>query len=142
MAFTFTPDPAIGVDLRLDPTADLATTPSGDLDLIGNDIPMQNVWQAVVLRLITTLGTYLFQVDEDDNLNYGTTLRRSIDMPMTSELKQKIETEVANTVLSDPRVQQITRLEVTQTTAPDGYQIGLSIVTVSSQSVGGTITIA
>jgi phage baseplate assembly protein W len=123
------------VDLRLDHTGDLAVTPSGDLDLVGNAVPIQNIWQAVTLRLLTTLGTYLFQD------GYGTLLRRFVAQPMTPSLRQQIKNEVNTTVLADPRVKQITRLEVAQSTDPQGYQIALSIVTVSSQTIGGTLTV-
>lgn len=135
MPLVWAPDPAIGVDIRLNGDSDLAATPGGDLDLIGNAVPAQNVWQATILRLLTTLGTYFFQD------GYGTLLRRFVDEPMTEQVRQQIQSEVNTTVLSDPRVQQISNLAVAQTDDPLGYQIALSFLTVSSQSVGGIITV-
>ena len=137
MPITWEPDPSIGVDIRLDTAAssDLSVTPNGDLDLVGNVEPAQNVWQSTILRLLTTLGTYFFQD------GYGTALRQYIDAPMTDVLTQQIKTEVNRTILSDPRVQQITNLEVKASTDPQGYQIVLTFITVSSQAIGGIITV-
>lgn len=135
MRITWTPDPAIGVDLRLDGTADLGVTAGGDLDLVGNAVPAENVWQATLLRLMTTLGTYLFQS------RYGTLLRKSVDAPMTVALEQQIRSTVNATVLGDRRVKQITRLAVSQTADPPGYQIALAFVTQSSQPFAGTISV-
>lgn len=135
MKVTWIPDPAIGVDIRLDIAADLAVTPGGDLDLVGNSVPMHNVWQATALRLSTTLGTYFFAE------GYGTKLRRYIDQPVTTNLQQTIQTEINSTVLADPRVQKIQRLDVTPSTTPPGYVVRLDILTSSSQSIGGTLTI-
>ncbi len=137
MAITWNPDPAIGVDIKLDETGDLAFTPSGDLDLVGNVQPADNVWQATVLRLLTTLGTYLFES------GYGTKLRQQVGQPITDMLTQQIKTQITTTVLSDPRVKSILNLNVTQTTDPDGYQIMLSILTASStQAVSGLILVS
>lgn len=135
------PDPAIGVDLCLTSAAvpgDLAVTPSGDLQLIGNAAPLMDLWQATILRLITTLGTYLFAS------NYGTLARRFIDEPMTDSVQQQLQTEITNTVLSDPRIRAITTLQVTPSQSdPQGYRVKLGIVAVSSnQVIGGLFTIA
>lgn len=136
MRITFTPDPAIGVDIRLSKTADIAVTPGGDIDLIGNVVPSQNVWQATALRLLTTLETYLFAE------GYGTHLRQSIHAPITSALKKQIEAEVHRTILTDPRVKQINRLEVVQSADLVGFEIALSFSTISSNDpVGGVIGI-
>lgn len=132
------PDPAIGVDLRLDATQDLAVTPSGDLDLIGNAVPMENVWQATALRLLSTLGTYVFQPVADV---YGTELRKSIEEPITSALSGRLEAEITKTVLADPRVARIERLSITQATDWVGFQIELAFSTFSGQTVGGQIPI-
>jgi phage baseplate assembly protein W len=129
------PDKSIGVDIRLSNTGDLAVTSSGDIDLVGNITPAENVWQATILRLLTTLETYLF---ED---SYGTNLRQSIEEPMTELLQQRIKNQVNTTVLSDPRVKKITSLTITQNTNPQGYQISLGIITASGQSASGIVTI-
>ena len=131
MSVVWNVDPAIGCDIRLDAGADLAVTPGGDLDLIGNVRPQDNVWQATILRLITTLGTYLFEN------GYGTNLRQFVDQPMTPNLKRIIEAQINATVLSDPRVQEVTNLQVTQNTNL-GYLVQLSFRTVSGETVSGT----
>jgi phage baseplate assembly protein W len=135
MSVVWKPDPTIGVDLRLSAACDLAVSPTGDLDLVGNAVPIENIWQATILRLITTLGTYFF---ED---GYGTKLRQFVDAPMTATLQRQIETEISTTVLTDPRVKQIAALTVTQTTSPSGYQIAMNIITSSSQTIGGTLMV-
>ena len=137
----FTPDPSIGIDLCLTSAAvpgDLAVTPAGDLMLIGNIAPLQNLWQATILRLITTLGTYLFASQ------YGTKARQFIDQPMTDSVQQQLQTEITNTVLSDPRIRQINTLNVVASSSnPQGYQVTLGFTAVSStQVIGGVFTIA
>jgi phage baseplate assembly protein W len=139
----WTPDPAIGVDICLTSTAvpgDLALTPSGDLQLIGNTVPLQNIWQATILRLITTLRTYIFAETTD----YGTKARQFIDQPMTATVQQQLQTEITNTILQDPRIKQVNTLTVVASPSnPQGYVVTLNFMARSSnQSIGGNITIA
>jgi phage baseplate assembly protein W len=122
-------DPLIGVDIKLNGN-DLGVTQSGDLALIGQDNSADNVWQAVWLRLITTLGTYLF-ADE-----YGTQARQFIDEPITDKLLAALTTEASNTISQDPRVASISNLKVVQVDAR--IQISFGITTVSGSSAYGT----
>lgn len=122
-------DPLIGVDIKLNGN-DLGVTQSGDLDIIGQDDSADNVWQAVWLRLMTTLGTYLF-ADQ-----YGTQARQFIDEPITDKLMAALKTEVSNTISTDPRVANISNLQVAQSGSQ--IQVSFGIATVSGSSKYGT----
>ena len=130
----WTHDPAIGVDIKLN-QGDLGYTVNGDLDLVGNVNPADNVWQAVVLRLLTTLGTYIFEN------GYGTHARQYVDEPMTDDLKQKIRNETNTTGLSDPRVKKIVNLTVDDSSTPGAYQISFGILTVGGYSASGSVVV-
>ena len=123
-------DPLIGVDIELNGN-DLGVTQSGDLALIGQVDSADNVWQAVWLRLMTTLGTYLF-ADE-----YGTQARQYVDEPITDEVLTALTTEISDTISQDPRVASISNLTVKEN---DSKQIAISfgIVTISGSSTYGT----
>lgn len=130
-------NPAIGVDLRLDATGDLAVTPGGDLALVGDQVPSDNVWQAVALRLLTGLGTYLWDVD-----GYGTRARQMVDAPMTDVNQAALEAEVRSTVLSDPRVTEVVALDVAPVDdAGDGLAASMQLTDVSGANVGGAVTV-
>ena len=123
-------DPLIGVDIELNGN-DLGVTQSGDLALIGQVDSADNVWQAVWLRLMTTLGTYLF-ADE-----YGTQARQYVDEPITDEVLTALTTEISDTISQDQRVASISNLTVKEN---DSKQIAISfgIVTISGSSTYGT----
>ena len=125
-------DPLIGVDIKLN-SGDLGYTQSGDLDLVGQVNPADNVWQAVALRLATTLATHLFAS------NYGTLMGQYVDEPITDDLQAQIEAEARKTILQDSRVASITSLTVTPGTG--SITVAASIVTVSGDTVSGSVTI-
>lgn len=125
-------DNVLGTDLQLDSTGDLNVSPSGDLALVSG---IADVWQATVLRLLTTLGTYLFES------GYGTTLRHGIGSPMTAQLQTQIQNQINTTVLSDPRVQQITALTVAQRSDLSGYDVSLSFLVTSGQIASGSFSL-
>jgi len=129
------PDTNINVDIRLN-DGDIGYSAQGDLDIVGNAIPADNVWQAVVLRLMTSLGTYLFAED------YGTRLRQYVEEPMTAALKKSITAQISATVTACEKVKKITSLTVTASDDPQGYVINLCILTNSNQTVNGSISMS
>jgi len=126
-------DPSIGVDLKLT-DGDLTCTNTGDLALVGDIDPAENIWQAVSLRLITALGTYLFAK------NYGTRVKQYIDEPITDDLVRKIKTEVNSTILQDSRVKAIANLKIDLSTL-DAINISFGIITINGGSRYGTVLI-
>ena len=125
-------DPFIGVDIRLR-KGDLGYTQSGDLDLIGNIDPLENIWQAVCLRLTIKRGTYPF------GNKYGSTLGNYVDESLTDELKNRIITEAKQTILEDSRVASVLSLSVTQ--GDTSLNLTFSITTVTGRTKSGTVTI-
>lgn len=121
----------LGVDLLFD-QGDLGYTNTGDLALVGQVNPVDNIWQAVRLRLLTSLGSYLFTTD------YGTNLRQFVDEPITDALKKQIRSEVETTILQDTRVNSIVNLSVSN---PIGntIQISFGIITIHGDSKYGAI---
>ncbi len=125
-------DPYIGVDLKL-ANGDLGYTLNGDLDLVGQNEPTDNVWQAVALRLTTALGTNLFAD------NYGTNSGQYVDEPLTADLQAKIKSEVETTILQDPRVSAVSNMTISQGT--ESLTLSFSITTVSGSTQSGTVQI-
>ncbi len=125
-------DPSIGVDVKLN-SGDLGYTQSGDLDLVGHIEPTDNIWQAVALRLTTTLGTYLFAP------GYGTLLGQYIDEPITADLGGKIITEAQTTILQDTRVASVNNMQISQ--GSGNISLSFTIVTVSGGTKSGTVPI-
>jgi phage baseplate assembly protein W len=121
-------DPLIGVDLKLD--SDLQADTKGDLMLVGQSNSADNVWQAVWLRIITTLGTYLFAD------NYGTQAREMVDEPITASMLSTLKSQIRDTISSDPRVASLTKLTVEQDTDTLSHiKVGFGIITINNQSI-------
>jgi phage baseplate assembly protein W len=127
-------DPAIGVDIALN-SGDLGYGQGGDLSLIGDAAPSDNVWQAINLRLITVLGTYNWQN------GYGTLLGNFVDEPVTDDLQIQIEQEIKKNVLLDPRVVAITNLQLSFDSGSITVQLTVvdatGVTSSGSASVGG-----
>lgn len=121
-------DPLIGVDIKLD-NNDLGVDSNGDLALIGQDNSADNVWQAVWLRLLTTLGTYLFAD------NYGTKARQTVDEPITDKILASLKTQISTTISQDPRVASISKLTVTQNGS--NIEVSFGITTINGSSAYG-----
>jgi phage baseplate assembly protein W len=115
-------------DLKLT-SGDLEGTINGGLALVSD---LDAIWQSVILRLTTTLGTNIFAP------NYGTRLGRYVDEPLTDDLKEKIYTEVKTTILQDPRVKSISNIQVVQN---NGFLIYLTIVAVTGGIKSGSVQI-
>ena len=126
-------DPAIGVDIKLT-RGDLGYTRAGDLALVGDVSPEDNIWQAVVLRLTTILGTHLFAP------NYGTRLGQYVDEPVTDDLESAIIAEAKTTILQDPRVASVSNM-VMDASQNDQLSLSFSFTTISGQSKSGTVSI-
>lgn len=126
-------DNYIGVDLRLT-NGDLGYTNRGDLALIGDIEPINNIWQATIIRLTTTLGTYLFAN------NYGTQAKQFVDEPITDSLKQRLKTEINKTILQDPRIKAMVNLTI-DLSIPSVIQVSFGIISITGASKYGTATI-
>lgn len=124
----------IGVDFKLSDDIQIDTT--GDLQLIGQNNAADNVWQAVWLRIITTLGTYLFAK------NYGTTVKQAIDDPITSQRLTNLKNQIRNSITADNRVASLNNLSVEQdSNALNHIVVSFGIITVNGQSSYGTATL-
>jgi len=123
-------DPFIGVDLRLH-NGDLGYSQLGDIDMIGDQDPTENVWQAVVLRLTTIRGENYF-VSE-----FGSNSGSFVDEPLTDNLKSRIEADAKNAILEDPRIASIVNFSVTQ----DGNSLLMTftIITMTGQTKTGSV---
>lgn len=119
---------AVYTDLKLT-SGDLEGTINGGLALV-NDLDA--IWQSVILRLTTTLGTNIFAP------NYGTRLGQYVDEPLTDDLKEKIYIEVKTTILQDPRVKSVSNIQVVQN---NGFLISLTIIAVTGGIKSGSVQI-
>lgn len=115
-------------DLKLT-SGDLEGTINGGLALVSD---LDDIWQSVILRLTTTLGTNIFAP------NYGTRLGQYVDEPLTDDLKEKIYTEIKTTILQDPRVKSVSNIQVVQN---NGFLISLTIVAVTGGIKSGSVQI-
>ena len=101
-------DPFIGVDVKLI-DGDLANNSIGDLDLVGDIDPIDNMRQAISLRLETPLGKYYFAQ------GYGTSAADYIDEPTTDGNKKSLQAEAKATILEDPRIALVNAVTVSET---------------------------
>lgn len=123
-------DPFIGVDVKLI-NGDLGNTSIGDLDLVGNSDPMDNMRQAINLRLNTPLGKYYFAQ------GYGTQGGGYVDEPDTDANRKALEAEAKATILQDSRIARVTSITVIE---GDTNQVKLnySAITQSGTKLSGT----
>lgn len=115
-------------DLKLN-SGDLQHTINGGIALVSG---IDSIWQSVILRLTTTLGTNIFAP------NYGTRLGQYVDEPLMDDLKEKIYNEIKTTVLQDPRVKSVSNIQVVQN---NGFIVSLTIVAVDGVIKSGSVQI-
>ncbi|MHB1651675.1 MAG: contractile injection system sheath initiator [Desulfitobacteriaceae bacterium] len=125
-------DPFIGVDIRLR-KGDLGYTQTGDLDLIGNVDPLENMWQAVELRLNTIRGKYYFIK------KFGSNLGTYVEEPLTDNLAPSIEADAKNAILEDPRIASLANFNAV--IQANSITLNFTITTATGQSKSGSVTI-
>lgn len=108
-----------GGDFSVDITGDLQTV-SG-IDCLKQDI---------MHRLVTEVGTLLYHPD------YGSDFPTAIGKKNDGTWQNKAVIQLTKSILSDPRVVDVSNVSVTQTVGIDGVLISCTIVTIS----GSTIT--
>lgn len=126
-------DPFIGVDIKL-LNGDLANNSIGDLDLVGDVDPMDNMRQAINMRLGTPLGKYYFAQ------GYGTNAGEYIDEPDTDTNRNSLEAEAKATILEDPRIITVSSVTVT-TTSTNQVTLAYSAITKGGTTLTGTAQI-
>ena len=118
-------DPFIGVDVKLI-NGDLGNNSIGDLDLVGNLDPMDNMRQALNIRLITPLGKYYFAQ------GFGTVAVNYVDEVYTDYNRNNLEAEARVTIMQDPRIDKVESITVTST---DTNQVVLSYSAITKSGI-------
>ncbi|MDG6925373.1 MAG: GPW/gp25 family protein [Nitrososphaerota archaeon] len=99
----------LGKDLKLVETqtgADLALSPSGDLDLVSDEM---NLGQAIVHRIRTRSG----ELTEIGHRRYGSRLYDLIGEPNNETTRERIKVIIREALSHEPRVKEILSLQVT-----------------------------
>ncbi len=99
----------LGKDLKLVETqtgADLALSPSGDLDLVSDEM---NLGQAIVHRIRTRRG----ELTEIGHRRYGSRLYDLIGEPNNETTRERIKVIIREALSHEPRVKEILSLQVT-----------------------------
>lgn len=127
-ALELDPDPygvVCGMDLLVTATGDLqANVGSGDWSLASG---LDNLMQALTHRLLTRKG------ELDYHPEYGSNWERHIGQPLDAMRVQLIRLDVMETMLADPRIKALARLDMTDQTdhlniEAEVYVIGLDDV--------------
>ncbi len=125
-------DPA-GTDLMIDSSGDLILSPQGDVSLITGDY---NILQAINTRLRTIADTYIFGND------LGSALSNMVDEPDTDDNIALIKKYTSNSLLADPRIQNINTLEVYSPDDGSGMlYITLNLMTITGNQIITTVPV-
>jgi len=124
-------DPFIGVDIRLI-NGDIGHSTIGDLELVGNVDPMDNMRQALNMRLTTPLGKYYFAQ------GYGTRSGNYVDEPNTEYTRNNLEAEARATILEEQRIDKVESIVVS---SPSTNQMALSYSAITKTGTRLTDTV-
>ena len=102
-------------------------TSDGDIGLVSE---LDNAVQAIRNRLLTRLGTYPTIDDE-----YGSEIHEVLGEKLTSETISELEVHIEDCMLNEPRVYEVTSLEVTVLNK-DALKIDLQLQLVDGSDVG------
>lgn len=102
-------------------------TSDGDIGLV---VELDNAVQAIRNRLLTRLGTYPSIDDE-----YGSEIHEVLGEKITPETISELEVHIQDCILSEPRVYEITDLEV-NVEDKDTLRIELQLQLVDGSEVG------
>jgi phage baseplate assembly protein W len=122
--------PLLGRDLRLVETvtgADLALSPSGDLDLVGDEL---NLGQAIVHRIRTRRG----ELTEIGHRRYGSRLYDLVGEPNNETTRERVKVVVREALAHEPRVKEILSLTVRPSNdRPDAVVIEMSVSAIGAE---------
>src|SRR5712691_8258327 len=100
----------LGTDLRLvsdgEGGADLSVSPSGDLATVSHE---DNLGQAIQNRLRTRIG----ELSELGHETLGSRLYTFVGEPNNAAIRDRIRVVVEQTLRQEPRLREVTRVEVT-----------------------------
>jgi len=121
----------LGTDLRLresEQGADLALASSGDLATISHEY---NLGQAILTRLRIRKG----ELRELGHSRLGSRLYDFVGEPNNEATREQIKTAVRETLLEEPRIRQIVRVEVTQNKDErDRVDLDVSIIPIGQET--------
>jgi phage baseplate assembly protein W len=122
--------PVLGKDLRLvyaDVGADLKVSPSGDLELVDDEL---NLGQAIVHRMRTRPGELL----DIGHSSYGSKLYDLIGQPNNETTREKVRAVVIEALEREPRVKKIVKVTVTvRSGRPDAVDVDVSLIATDSE---------
>lgn len=122
--------PILGRDLRLVETetgADLALSPSGDLDLVKDEL---NLGQAIVHRIRTRRG----ELAEIGHRRYGSRLYGLVGEPNNETTRERIKVLVREALAREPRVKKLLSISVNSSKErPDVVTIEMSVSAIGAE---------
>lgn len=122
--------PVLGKDLRLvyaDVGADLKVSPSGDLELVDDEL---NLGQAIVHRMRTRPGELL----DIGHSSYGSKLYDLIGEPNNEATREKVRAVVIEALEREPRVKKIVKVVVTVSKArSDSVDVDVSLIATETE---------
>ncbi len=122
--------PVLGKDLRLvyaDVGADLKVSPSGDLELVDDEL---NLGQAIVHRMRTRPGELL----DIGHSSYGSKLYDLIGEPNNEATREKVRAVVIEALEREPRVKKVVKVSVTvRRDRPDAVDVDVSLIATDTE---------
>jgi phage baseplate assembly protein W len=119
--------PILGKDVRLVETeqgADLKVSPSGDLELVGDEL---NLGQAIVHRVRTRLG----ELVDIGHADYGSRLFDMIGEPNNETTRERVKTIIRETLELEPRIKEIVNISATSSPErADVVNVEVSVIAV------------
>ncbi|MDG6966909.1 MAG: DUF2634 domain-containing protein [Nitrososphaerota archaeon] len=120
----------LGSDLRLaysDLGADLNVTPSGDLELVDDEL---NLGQAIVHRIRTRPG----ELVDIGHSSYGSKLYDLIGEPNNEATRDKVKAVVVEALTREPRVKKIVKVAVSvKPGRPDAVDVDVSLIATETE---------
>lgn len=124
-------NPVLGRDLRLaysDLGADLNVTPSGDLELVTDEL---NLGQAIVHRMRTRPGELI----DIGHSSYGSRLYDLIGEPNTEATREKVKAVVIDALEREPRVKKIVKVTVSlRPGRADAVDVDVSLIATETEA--------
>lgn|GEM_PF-6208120 len=120
----------LGTDLALDGSGDLVISPQGDLATYDQT---DNVLQMISTRVQTIPRTYIFGHD------LGSSLGTLVDEPITDDLQTAAFQAINAALIVDPRIIQVTNVNVQQSSA--GLIASITVVVVGQGTVKTSVPV-